>query len=700
VEIPSSVALVQRVPTYVTPVVEQKIPKIVVRPSTLGFPIVAIGDTTSLALTIDNTGNAVLDVTSITTPAQMYTVPVVNPGAPLSIPGGESSTVQVVLDPVDLTVAGSVVVTSNDPVDPTLNVGVTTDIRVSKPIPDSLGTFPENRPIDVLARLPENTGFLSGNLHYRRGGSEVFETVTVEQQGDSATAAIPDSIAANTGVQYWVEYLTQNGTFTDPPVAPENEPRYVEISFESISEEVEFPPETYRIMSLPNQPGKSYRGLFGPGLGAPGLFSYRAFRWDTTLSQQNPDAPRAGYVELRPDVDDEGFDLKPSRAFWHIQKTPSLVDFPGKSYNPLLGQISLAPGWNMIGMPFNFRVSWTNLMIGDQPAPAAQSAGDVSELFRWNHAKGESGEYEVASRLVPFEGYWICNLEDHTLTLVVPGVAENPLPVASPGDPRQPGDWTLYVGITAPGASDGFNELGVRDDAAAGFDRHDRLDPPPSPGRSLGLYFPRDKWGRLNGPYSADYRPGIGSSGGHIWRFDITKNYVDERPGDEVTISVHGVESVPRGLEVVLVDRELDRTVDMRAHASHLFFLRERAYSRDRDKTRFVLLVGNESFVKSNPHLLPSGPKQTALHQNVPNPFNPATIIRYELANPGRVSLKIYDVTGALVRVLEDGERGTGRYEVPWAGENERGEHVASGVYFYRLVAPGHTLTRKMVLLK
>jgi flagellar hook assembly protein FlgD len=75
-------------------------------------------------------------------------------------------------------------------------------------------------------------------------------------------------------------------------------------------------------------------------------------------------------------------------------------------------------------------------------------------------------------------------------------------------------------------------------------------------------------------------------------------------------------------------------------------------------------------------------------------------VIRYDLARSGSVTLRIYNVNGALVKVLEDRERPAGRYEIGWGGDNQRGETVSSGVYFYHLKAGSTTLTRKMVLLK
>jgi hypothetical protein len=94
-------------------------------------------------------------------------------------------------------------------------------------------------------------------------------------------------------------------------------------------------------------------------------------------------------------------------------------------------------------------------------------------------------------------------------------------------------------------------------------------------------------------------------------------------------------------------------------------------------------------------------PKAYALHQNVPNPFNPATTIHYDVpAGGGEVTLRVYDVSGRLVRTLADGTEGPGKKTVTWDGRNDRGRMVASGVYFYRLTSETFTKTRKMLLMK
>jgi len=93
-------------------------------------------------------------------------------------------------------------------------------------------------------------------------------------------------------------------------------------------------------------------------------------------------------------------------------------------------------------------------------------------------------------------------------------------------------------------------------------------------------------------------------------------------------------------------------------------------------------------------------PLRTYLAQNHPNPFNPTTHIVFGLKEAGEVSLRVYDASGRLVRVLAQGRHEARRHEVSWDGRDESGRSVASGVYFYRLVAGNEILTRKAVLLK
>jgi hypothetical protein len=87
-------------------------------------------------------------------------------------------------------------------------------------------------------------------------------------------------------------------------------------------------------------------------------------------------------------------------------------------------------------------------------------------------------------------------------------------------------------------------------------------------------------------------------------------------------------------------------------------------------------------------------------HQNFPNPFNPTTKIKFAIDKASPVKLSIYDIQGKKVKELTNNFYEIGEYELVWHGRNEKGDTVASGVYFYCLETPFQSYSRKMILLK
>ena len=98
------------------------------------------------------------------------------------------------------------------------------------------------------------------------------------------------------------------------------------------------------------------------------------------------------------------------------------------------------------------------------------------------------------------------------------------------------------------------------------------------------------------------------------------------------------------------------------------------------------------SAVKSNPNNVP---KNFRLYANYPNPFNPSTMISYDIPAASEVNLTVYDVLGRPVETLVNQRQSAGKYGVRFDASK-----VSSGVYFYRLVAGSFVSTKKLVVLK
>ena len=88
------------------------------------------------------------------------------------------------------------------------------------------------------------------------------------------------------------------------------------------------------------------------------------------------------------------------------------------------------------------------------------------------------------------------------------------------------------------------------------------------------------------------------------------------------------------------------------------------------------------------------------LRRNFPNPFNPQTVISFDLARPGNVRLDVFDLGGRLVDTLVDGDLAAGTHDLIWRARDRWGRPVSSGTYVYRLEAPGFIQSQKMVLAK
>ncbi|RPI01131.1 MAG: T9SS C-terminal target domain-containing protein, partial [Calditrichaeota bacterium] len=95
-----------------------------------------------------------------------------------------------------------------------------------------------------------------------------------------------------------------------------------------------------------------------------------------------------------------------------------------------------------------------------------------------------------------------------------------------------------------------------------------------------------------------------------------------------------------------------------------------------------------------------STPDEYALYGNYPNPFNPTTLIHFAIPEDQRVTLRIYNSLGQLIKVLHDADMNAGEHAIQWDALNQDGQPVPSGVYMLHLQAKDFTASHRMMLIK
>ena len=158
--------------------------------------------------------------------------------------------------------------------------------------------------------------------------------------------------------------------------------------------------------------------------------------------------------------------------------------------------------------------------------------------------------------------------------------------------------------------------------------------------------------------------------------FIVMRSFGDLESFEEIASS--GI--VREGLSFSFIDTEWD------AGATHWY--------------RVDVCIGTErrELFRTGPIVAPS--LSLTLYQNVPNPFNPSTAIRFCLSEPCLVILDVYDASGRLVRRLAEGSRKEGMQLVTWDGRDAAGREAGSGIYFARLRAGKQVHSRKMILVR
>ncbi len=488
-----------------------------------------------------------------------------------------------------------------------------------------------------------------------------FSSKVVDQAGLTGTSLQVGPIANNT-THYWRVTANNPGGDGAPSATWSFTPSYPTvfvlsqtIDFPNLTSTSDYRTQDFRIVGIPGKLGEPVTNL---------LTGASQTDWDMYWDNGGT----ADFL-VRYDGSD-AFRYYQGRAFWLLKKggwsinrtvpTP-VVDTAGVT------TIAVHPGWNLVTNPFITPIPWSEIQALNGPI-AIEPIHGFEEFFA------------VSASMDPYVGYYFFNKDNRaTIKIPYPGFIR----FAKPAAPDS-GSWWAGLSLRSGRYVDGGIRFGVHPEAAVALDDHD-FHKPRGLGDGPGIFFPRPEWDDTYPSFGADIRPA--DKGLQQWDFEV-----HSRGRDVLQIALQGLDAIPANLEVVLIDRARGRHQNLREETSYTF-------TPATDVSTFSVAVGSAEDIRRA--VDEAMPREFALGENFPNPFNPTTTIPVSVPQTADVSIRIYNIVGEEVAVLHQGPLEAGRYWMTWDARNARGRTVATGVYLVRMTSStGFAATKKMLLMK
>ncbi|PSQ75805.1 MAG: hypothetical protein BRD35_08025 [Bacteroidetes bacterium QH_7_62_13] len=582
-------------------------------------------------------------------------------------------------------------------------------------------------------------------MYVRKGGTVGYQAIPVEGTDSSETslqltATVPDSLVTTRGIDYYTILASGPDTLTTPaggPKAARSAPAHIPVSFDSLTAPVSLGPQSYRMVTVSAVPEGGGKAALERSYGDYDPAEWRVLRWRPSAGESG------GNVEF-PSLDS----LRAGQGFWLITAAGDDLEL-GSGRTVKGGQARRVPlerGWNQVGSPFGYTVSWDTVRAASGLDPTAIDGPVVytggqyqygQDLLRpWEGAfvrvperdtliippvssgsgggeETEEAQARTERRPVALRG---SNLTDMPSTATRTGRSTPPqadgTPEGTPIDRSVPETGALPTdeSTTAAAKTDSTKQtssskkkqytlrlranpengkphqvwMGLREEAEVGRDGLDFAQAPPI-GATVRLSVVENLSGRTV-PHAGSFKPP--SRDGRVWELVLSNQSGEVQ---EARLELDSEGGLPSGQESYLLD--LGR--EQRVAPGRVLELGAG------ERRRLKIVVGTEAFARSESEGIELNSFENELRANYPNPFGKATTLSYTLSEEREVTIEIYDVLGRRVRTLvQEEKQGPGLHEVRWRGKTQHRTPAGSGVYFYRIEAGDFTATKKMVRVR
>lgn len=518
----------------------------------------------------------------------------------------------------------------------------------------------------ITAQLVDaESGILVAKIRYRpiaAPASTGFTTAVMNvTTGSTYQASIPSTFLTDLGVEYKIQVANGFGLFNADSLVIHT----VRVDHATGLEVTSYPSSVagvsssnYRIIALPLVlSANKANDIFSDELEAYDKVKWRLFKYNGT-----------SFAEL-----DGNSALTPGEGYWMIARSVSnplntgegtTVDVSSKS--PF--QITLKPGWNQIGNPYPFNISWADILAANAAVSSSINNNRNIIVFR------DGTKSEGVNVLRKMEGGFVKNTGSANVTIDIPvvknsviqsgRVMDEPAEIQNPLD--QP-NWEVSFQLKAGDRIESRGAIGMHPDARLDYDPYDDFTLPRFieylelriPKEHLGMHLTRDM---------------VPTQENFVWDFTIESNVADLN-----TILTWDNSFFGSGKDIYLLQEETHRITDMREKSEFHF---ERV-----GNGRFKVIFGNEEFTKEQ--LVPS---RMFLYDPYPNPFTNQVTIEYSLPeNQREGSIRIFNMLGQEIHVTNPPMK-PGSNTYTWESREE-----GAGMFFVRLTVGGQTVIKKII---
>jgi len=647
-------------------------PEMVLGANTFTFGEVGVTTSSAQSLIISNLGSDTLKISAFVPSATIDTILSISPPTFNVNPNGGQKAFSLNFHPAEpVEYQGIVVIVSNDNNDTLYISGTGLDNEAPEIVFDpealeNVGTT-ENTAILITAPITDNNQLSWVRLYFRQGGKTEYDSTTMELEPSGYQGEIPAAYVRNRGVEYYIKAFDGANARVIPETAPVV-PAIIRVRLPSLPP-FTFVAERYGMISVPSDlDQKNVLLNLESDMGDYDVNAWRLFRWIN-----------GNYVELS---ENENFTFDPGNAYWLITSEREVITMDSstsvKTNEEYL--ISLDQGWNQVGTPYYFPVSWNDVYV------ATPGVVQGSIAYEW-----VDDDWAPASVMQPFGGYFISTSSGGNILRFPPkeAIAGTAKKATIPFNLTE-NEWLLNFSAENSHSRDLYNYIGVLNDAETGLDIRDKPKPPAMYADRVQLFSEHGEWGATGSRFSGDFQAASGE--GNFWDLTLLTGAVE----DDILLSLNRLGELPSSFDIRVLN--LDLRYELNEHHNGEYIQRHFA---NQERYRLRVMAGTSDFLAKHDEGITQAPEQFRLAQNYPNPFNGETRIQFDIPEPTGLRIVIYDMTGReVVELLRSDAHAVGYHEISWSGNNSSGHRVASGIYLISFQSDSFRATRKMVLLK